>query len=347
MVDSNTWVQHQIIQNTITEKLPIWVQNIHSDNPLYSLIRIRQLSSIENAPISAIIRNNVVPQIVKLLKDNNGKYETLCRGFIRQLQSQHTMFIPVDIIKLCVIHCVDDKLQSECIWILTNITSEKNVQTAKVVENGAISVLVDSFWFSSSHEVQSNAIWALGNITANCRKFRNEALDNGIMTHLFNKLSETVDIKNEDEIGFLRIVAWTLENLCSGKQHKEKYIILQLKTLCIMLSYDDTEILQHATCALMRLTFVSNKKIGYFFETSGLFERLISLLDVCVDYDIQQYILEVIGNIINDIGMDAKIHNMIKIDLVKKLSVFTLHNQKSIKRKAKGIISNITGNFNI
>ena len=169
--------------------LPKWVKgcyvNNDGGNPLKSVKQIRGLSALFNdPPLDKIIQSGVIPQIIKL---TNGQYDLICSGYIRELSLLLTQIVPIDIIKICIMNCINDELQNECLWIILNVSSGTDKQTKYIIDCGAIPILCESFELSNSFKVKDSCFWALGNISGtnqNDSEHVDSILSQGILSKL-------------------------------------------------------------------------------------------------------------------------------------------------------------------
>eukprot|EP01084_Bolivina_argentea_P259950 438840_1 len=192
-------------------KLFQWVKGCYSKYPLESMRNIRTLLSMPyHPPIQIIVDLNIIPQIVSLLQANNYNFKMLFSGFIREMTFDYV--IPDDIIsfidKICVMYCIDDTLQEEGRWILTNIACGNTQQTQYIVDNNAIPLLIDGLKSNTSIAVKDNSLQALGNICGNNILCRDLVLNNDILLYI----PKLFTIKQ-----LFEPISWILSNLCRNK----------------------------------------------------------------------------------------------------------------------------------
>jgi len=94
--------------------------------PLRSLRCIRVLLTVpEYPPIQPVIDSGVIPWILRLLQQNSYNFAMMFSGYIRELDFDYE--IPSTIVECiahaCKLNSVDESIQVECRWILSNITS--------------------------------------------------------------------------------------------------------------------------------------------------------------------------------------------------------------------------------
>eukprot|EP01084_Bolivina_argentea_P194481 333685_1 len=329
--------QRYPLLNSMLSELPQHVKGCYDRNPLESVVAIRRMLSLERRPpIQQVIDSGVVPQIMQILKNNAGKYEIVCNGYVRELQLD--LIIPEEIIRLCIVHCIDDVLQNECIWIITNISSGTAQHTSYVIKQGAIPVLIHSLWLSSSLQVQSGAIWALGNICGDSPQCRNLVLTQGILDRILPVIKRTNDINIKEELDVLRQASWTLSNITRGKPKPDtNYIQLILEGSAILLEYDDDEILSNVC---WEFSYISQDDANTIIS-SGLAPKLISLLEHS-SANVRHPCLRAIGNILAE-ATDEQTDIMINFGLLQKLKNNLLSETRvTIQREICWLISNIT-----
>ena len=106
--------------------LPKWVQGCYSKYPFESMREIRKLlQNKQDPPIQQVIDSGVVPQIMKLLTENNHNFEMLLHGFVREINFEY--LFPYDIINeidnISRMYAIDDKLQEVGRCVLINLAS--------------------------------------------------------------------------------------------------------------------------------------------------------------------------------------------------------------------------------
>lgn len=102
-------------------------------------------------------------------------------------------------------------LQIEALWALTNIAAGANDNTAILLHHGVIPALV-SLLGSKNEEVLAQAVWVLGNLAGEGFGTRDLVLSAGALPLLMKQLRN----KNA-KISLLRIISWTISNLCDGQ----------------------------------------------------------------------------------------------------------------------------------
>lgn len=160
---------------------------------------IRRLLSVENnPPINAVIESNILPRIVEFLSSKCSIYANGDPEIIMNIRT-------------------------EAAWILTNIASGTTLQTEKVVELGAIRLLVNILNEpDSSPELVDQSVWALGNVAGDSESSRDVIInqEGGIkIAELIQKLlgEEYVNVRKNPNLKILRNCTWLLSNLCRGR----------------------------------------------------------------------------------------------------------------------------------
>lgn len=224
------------------------------------------LSVQTDPPIDEVVRSGVVPRLVQLLD-----YES------------------------------NNKIQYECAWSVTNISSGNTQHTTAVVQCGAIPALI-RLLDSQYQEVREQAVWALANISGDSSGARDAVLQTGILRPLLR------DLENQTTSGtpsrYLQNAAWALGNLCRGKPQPDFELLKPaLPVLRKLLHSNAPEILCDAGWALSYLSDSSDLVDPHHVERinevlkSGVCNRLVDLLNYR-EYAIQGSALRTIGNLL-------------------------------------------------
>lgn len=146
---------------------------------LSSLTKIRHfVSEDDSPPIDDLLRTQIVPYIIQLLKPE--AYE-------------------------------EENILVEALWILVNIASRESDHVNYLVGNEIIPKILPLLEHSS-FQVQENVIWILANICGESLVYRNEMLKNGFASKFDHFLK---DFEGPESI--VSCSAWLISNLCRGE----------------------------------------------------------------------------------------------------------------------------------
>eukprot|EP01084_Bolivina_argentea_P071116 129322_1 len=332
-----------------TEYLSQWVKDCYSQYPLQSIINISELIAIpveNNPPIQQVIRCGVIPQIIKLLTQNNYNFDMFISGYSRQFNFEY--IIHLDIINyirnICKLYCIDGKLQSEVRWILTNICSFTDDQTQYIVNQGAIPILIDGLKDTSSIEIKSNSISALANITGTL-EFINIVLEHGTLDPVMNIIKNTnLKTQNKIEIELLQDISRLLGNLCFDKLPNWKYVSLLIPMLTMLFQTQDEETLRQALWGISKLLEShdenpSERRHINAVLNSEYLSQIIALLRHKSDR-IKRPALRICGNILYTDDTGSDIEQLIDLNLLSELHNL-LSDSDVIKKDCCWLISNL------
>jgi hypothetical protein len=229
------------------------------------------------------------------------------------------------------------EIMLEAAWALTNISSGQREHTKAVVQSGAVPLLAELL-HHENEDVRQQCVWAIGNIVGDSPEFRDFVLKFGVMDSLLKLSTGTA------KTSILRILAWTLSNLCRGKPQPDFEVIAPcLPALTSMLFCDDEEILTDACWGLSYISDdkgVDNRKIRAVIR-SGVCRRLVQLMGHSAD-QVKLPALRTVGNIVT--GDDSQTQFIIDCGCLQ--SLFNLlcdkNCKKSIRKDAIWTVSNIT-----
>lgn len=162
------------------------------------------------------------------------------------------------------------EIQYEATWILTNIVAGTTNQTRVVMELDGHQKLIQLINHHSL-DIQHTAIEALGNIAGDSETFRNQLLDNDLLSHLLPFCSPIHSVK------ILRSVTWTLGGLCRTKPlMKSEYLDSILKGLSILMFFEDDEILTNVCWAYCHLLRANDIELDTALQGSESTENIIA-----------------------------------------------------------------------
>ncbi|KAH7645902.1 karyopherin alpha3 [Dermatophagoides farinae] len=270
------------------------------DDKLTAIKNARMLlSSDKNPPIDEIIAAGILPPLIDALKYSN---------------------VPT--------------LQFEAAWALTNIASGTSIQTRKVVDEGAVPLLVNLL-VSPNENVAEQSLWALGNIIGDGPDLRDFVIESGVLEPLITILHRY------PSPSFLRNLSWVIINMCRNKNPPLPITVLVtiLPVLQSLLQHSqDTSILVDVVWAISYITDHGNEQIQMVID-SGLVSFIIPLLHH-EDLKIQTPALRVIGNIVT--GTDDQTQFVLDSNVLAYLPPLLNHTKEKIKKEALWFLSNIT-----
>lgn len=225
-------------------------------------------------------------------------------------------------------------LQVEALWALTNIAAGATDNTSVLLQNGVIPTLV-SLLDSSNEEVLEQSVWVLGNLAGEGAATRDLVLSAGALTPLVNNLKKT----SWDRLSLLRILTWTISNLCDGQPRPVFDIALILPYLAKMLTSTDTEILSHVCWAFSHLCDGPSTHIQAVVDSNVCF-RLVELLSHS-SWRVTKPALRAIGNIVCAEDDHDYTQHIIECGAVPSLRRLIAHSNREIQKEACWTLSNI------
>ncbi|CCI43787.1 unnamed protein product [Albugo candida] len=225
-------------------------------------------------------------------------------------------------------------LQVEALWALTNIAAGATDNTAVLLQNGVIPTLV-SLLDSSNEEVLEQSVWVLGNLAGEGSATRDLVLNAGALAPLVNNLKKT----SWDRLSLLRILTWTLSNLCDGQPRPVFDISIVLPYLAKMLASTDTEILSHICWAFSHLCDGPSAHIQAVVDSDVCF-RLVELLSHS-SWRVTKPALRAIGNIVCAEDDHDYTQHIIECGAVPSLRRLIAHSNREIQKEACWTLSNI------
>lgn len=145
----------------------------------------------------------------------------------------------------CLRTSTDDAVSYEIAWILTNIAAGNSDQTAAVVRNGALDVLMAKIRENISTELKDQILWCVANVIGDGYILRNEALERGVIDVIGRLLVDPETRKKS----IRHNIAWILSNILRPAEHPVNdevfdAIYQMLKKLTIE-NVDDTNVIGH------------------------------------------------------------------------------------------------------
>ncbi|KDO32339.1 hypothetical protein SPRG_02818 [Saprolegnia parasitica CBS 223.65] len=225
-------------------------------------------------------------------------------------------------------------LQVEALWALTNIAAGATDNTSVLLNNGVIPTLV-SLLDSPNEEVLEQSVWVLGNLAGEGSHTRDSVLSAGALPPLVNSLKKAPP----EKLSLLRILTWTLSNLCDGQPRPVFDINLVLPSLGKMLASSDTEVLSHVCWAFSHLCDGPSTHIQAVVD-SEVCLRLVELLSHN-SWRVTKPALRAIGNIVCAEDDHDYTQHIIECGAVPSLRKLIAHSNREIQKEACWTLSNI------
>ncbi|GMF10816.1 unnamed protein product [Phytophthora lilii] len=183
--------------------------------------------------------------------------------------------------------------------------------------------------------IRQQSVWVLGNLAGEGAATRDLVLSAGALTPLVNNLKKT----SWDRLSLLRILTWTISNLCDGQPRPVFDIGLILPYLAKMLTSTDTEILSHVCWAFSHLCDGPSTHIQAVVDSDVCF-RLVELLSHS-SWRVTKPALRAIGNIVCAEDDHDYTQHIIECGAVPSLRRLIAHSNREIQKEACWTLSNI------
>ena len=229
------------------------INGFSSKYPLKSIIKLNKMLSPKRFRIfgediiyEVIFQSNIVPLIIKVLQKTNHKFKSFKIIFSGYRRKRGIVIkMPSDIISMIDEYCcVDEEIQREGRLFLRIVACSSELSHAQyMVDNGALSVLIEGLRENSSIKVKHKSILALGNLAANGFVSRNQVLNYNILNYLPHICKQQFDIDDDDEesqekcIQFGKDLAWCVLRLCDHGRHNNHQLPRLLDCLSSLLKY--------------------------------------------------------------------------------------------------------------
>lgn len=302
-----------------------------------------QMGAIDPAALLAAMDSQLraeLPKMLEMIQLNDFEQKLAATVKFRQiLLREHKP--PIDlVIELGVIPILvqfmskdyPDMLQLDAAWALTNIALGNLKQTRVVVEAGAVPLFVELLKLDAA-EVKEQAIWALGNVAGDLGELRDYVLECGAM-------EQVLELFNLLKMLLIRTAAFTLLNLCRGKDPAPKWNIVSqaIPTLAKLVYSTDSETLVDACWAVSYLSDGTTDAIQAVVD-ARIPQQLVELLKHD-EHLVQTPALRAIGNIVT--GNDYQTQIVINAGVLPALAPLLYHPKDTIRKEACWTISNIT-----
>ncbi|KAF2076194.1 hypothetical protein CYY_002494 [Polysphondylium violaceum] len=289
------------ISNTIAQ----FIKLVYSDNVdkmIEGTTGLRKILSVDSPPNDQILVIGVLPRLVTFLDDSAPQI-----------------------------------LQFESCWCLSNIASGTAAHTKQVVENGALVPLVKLLSPNSKaiKDLKEQCVWAIGNITGGSPKYRDEALNFGVIDHLVDFASKT------KAPSCLKTIGLTLSNLCRGKPPPPFHLVSPaLSLLETLVHHPDQEINIDAVGTLGHMSTNGGPEVTQcIVDRPLLVKRMVQLMTSPIQ-TIMGPAIRVVGNITS--SSDIEITKLVlSFGILPIIQNLFRHPKKHVRKEAFWIASNI------
>jgi len=228
-------------------------------------------------------------------------------------------------------------LQFESCWCISNIASGTPEHTKQVFEHGVMGPLVRflSPTSGANEDLKEQCVWAIGNLTGDEPTYRDEALYLGVVDYIVNLAQTTKSVP------VLKILSWTLSNLCRGKPPPPFHLVApSLTVLETLVSHTDDEIATDSVWAISHLSSnTSPEVIQCIVDCPGLLKHMVSMMNHPVQ-GMMVPALRVVGNICSSIDA-ANTKLIIELGVLPIIKTLFSHPKKGVRKEAFWMASNI------
>ena len=225
----------------------------------------------------------------------------------------------------------------ESAWALTNIACGTSEHCEKVVDAGAIPVLIDTLNnYSHDEEVVDQVAWCLGNIAGDSTQYRDMCLRLGVLQPLIN-FAEILLKSNKKVTN----ISWTLSNLVRGKPPPDFELVKTVVSTAFKILVESNES-GARTDACWTLSYLSNgpnDRIAAVLA-SGVAPIIVKLASDDTTSSLVIPALRTIGNIVS--GNDQQTQVMLDLNVLPLLLKLMSHPKKNVRKEAMWTLSNIT-----
>lgn len=254
--------------------LPEFVKLLfHTSEPshvLHGMRCIRKLLSVAtNPPVDRVIESGVVLAIVQLLVG----------GVESGVLTQQLLF--------------------ETSWVLTNIASGTDAQTAYLAQQGVIAALLNTVSsnadFSSSLSIRESLAWLVGNVAGGGVEMRNYLLSLNAHRFLAEMIISIYDVP--EALTALRNATWAVGNLCRSKPAPSfDIVVMLLPVLARLVHHNDEEVMTDALWALSYVSDGDDRRVQALLDI-GVLPRIVHCLSHPM-VSMQNAAVRTIGNLV-------------------------------------------------
>uniref|UniRef100_A0AC35U1A4 Importin subunit alpha n=1 Tax=Rhabditophanes sp. KR3021 TaxID=114890 RepID=A0AC35U1A4_9BILA len=227
-----------------------------------------------------------------------------------------------------------EKIQFECAWAITNVVSGDTSQTIEAVKTGCTPRLL-ALCRTGKLNLIEQALWAIANITGDSSQLRDYAISEGLL----EVLTDLIKNAHTTKVELVRVMAWTLSNLCRHKNpHPSPMAIKKiLPNIHILMEHQDKAVRQDACWALSYMSDGPDEQIALVASEKTL-QILLDMLKSKVDSWVAPA-LRVFGNIAT--GADFLTQYVVDCGALNVLPSLMEKKKATIIKECAWLISNI------